>query len=56
MEQTYKVIKEAVSYYIDRADRLRLPEECELAEEIADKIWHLEEAMDILRSLHPNET
>jgi len=52
MDETEKLIKEAIAYYVDRADMLRLPEECKLAEELADKIWHLEEALIILKQLN----
>ena len=52
MEQTYETIKEAIAYYVARADRLSLPEDYSMAEEIADKIWHLEETLDILKGLY----
>lgn len=52
MEQAYQKIAEAVSYYVEKADRLALPEECDIAEELADKIWHLEEALEILKTLN----
>jgi hypothetical protein len=45
-------IRDAISYYIDKADRLRLPEEFKLAEEIADKLDHLEATLMILKELY----
>ena len=52
MDETERLIKEAIAYYVDRADNLKLPEECPLAEELADQIWHLEETLTILRRLN----
>lgn len=46
------MIRQAISYYVGKADRLVLPEECDMAEEMADKIWHLEETLEILKYLN----
>jgi len=52
MEQAIKEVRELMSYYIGKADTLTLPEECVFAEELADKIWHLEETLEILKDFH----
>ena len=49
MEQTYEGVMELLRYYLSRADRLILPEEYEYAEELADKIWHLEETLEMIK-------
>jgi len=55
MEQTYERIAEIKAYYLDKADKLSLPEEYIYAEELADKIWHLEEVLEIIRQLNYDE-
>lgn len=55
MEQAIKEVKLALIYYRDKADRLTLPEECKLAEELADNIWHLTESLKILKELSDDE-
>jgi len=49
MEQAIKEVRDLMSYYVSKADTLSLPEECIFAEELADKIWHLEETLEILK-------
>lgn len=52
MDESYQKIKEAIAYYVEKADLLVLPEECSMAEDIADKIFFLEETLTILKELH----
>ena len=52
MEQVYEKIREAISYYAGKADLLCLPEDVDVAEELADKIWHLEETIEMLKLLN----